>query len=102
MANCARERVNVKLFPDIVQIMSSEVTTSDLTGLPMVQVRDVALRGWNLALKRAMDLVVSAIALVLLSPFLMALAVAGEADWGGSGRSSTPRSGSGWTAGRSS
>jgi exopolysaccharide biosynthesis polyprenyl glycosylphosphotransferase len=84
VANCARERVNVKLFPDIVQIMSSEVTTSDLTGLPMVQIRDVALRGWNLALKRAMDLVVSAIGLILISPLLMALAVAVRL-WGGPG-----------------
>ena len=75
VANCARERVNVKLFPDIVQIMSTEVTTSDLTGLPMVQIRDVALRGWNLALKRAIDIVVSGVTLVLLSPLLMALAL---------------------------
>ena len=84
VASCARAHVNVKLFPDIVQIMSSEVTTSELTGLPMVQVRDVALRGWNLALKRAMDIVVSGVALVLLSPFLMALAVAVKL-WGGAG-----------------
>ena len=76
VASCAREHVNVKLFPDIVQIMSTEVTTSELTGLPMVQIRDVALRGWNLALKRAMDILVSAVALVLLSPLLMAIALA--------------------------
>jgi exopolysaccharide biosynthesis polyprenyl glycosylphosphotransferase len=84
VANCAREHVNVKLFPDIVQIMSTEVTTSDLTGLPMVQVRDVALRGWNLALKRSMDLIVSAITLVLISPFLVAMALAVRL-WGGPG-----------------
>jgi len=76
VTSCARERINIKVFPDILQIMSTEVTTSDLSGLPMLQVRDIGLRGWNLALKRAMDLVVSAIALVLLSPFLMALAMA--------------------------
>ncbi len=75
VASCGRERVNVKLFPDIVQIMSSEVTTSDLTGLPMVQIRDVALRGWNLALKRAMDIVVSAVGLVILSPVMLAIAL---------------------------
>ncbi len=75
VANSARERVNVKLFPDIVQIMSTEVTTSDLTGLPMVQIRDVALRGWNLALKRAMDMLVSAAALVALAPLMMAIAL---------------------------
>jgi exopolysaccharide biosynthesis polyprenyl glycosylphosphotransferase len=75
VASSARERVNVMLFPDIVQIMSSEITTSDLTGLPMVQIRDVALRGWNLALKRAMDIVLSAIGLILLSPVMLAIAL---------------------------
>jgi exopolysaccharide biosynthesis polyprenyl glycosylphosphotransferase len=75
VGSCGRERVNVKLFPDIVQIMSSEVTTSDLTGLPMVQIRDVSLRGWNLALKRAMDIVVSGMALVLMSPLMLAIAL---------------------------
>jgi exopolysaccharide biosynthesis polyprenyl glycosylphosphotransferase len=68
-------KVNIKVFPDIFQIMSSEVTTSDLAGLPMMQVRDVALRGWNLRLKRALDVVVSAIAIVALSPLLMLLAL---------------------------
>ena len=101
VANCARERVNVKLFPDIVQIMSSEVTTSDLTGLPMVQIRDVALRGWNLASSATMDLLVSAIGLVVLSPILMVLAMAVRAlgrAWpdllhpgaGGAGRPAVP------------
>jgi exopolysaccharide biosynthesis polyprenyl glycosylphosphotransferase len=75
VASSARERVNVMLFPDIVQIMSSEITTSDLTGLPMVQIRDVALRGWNLALKRAMDIVLSAIGLILLSPLMLGIAL---------------------------
>ncbi len=75
VAAAARERVNVKLFPDIVQIMSTEVTPSDLSGLPMVQIRDVALRGWNLALKRTVDILVSATALVLLAPLLMLLAL---------------------------
>jgi len=35
----------------------------------------VALRGWKLAVKRTMDVVVSALLLVLLSPFLMLLAL---------------------------
>jgi exopolysaccharide biosynthesis polyprenyl glycosylphosphotransferase len=39
-------------------------------------VRDVALRGWKLTLKRAVDLAGSAVTLVLLSPFLMLVALA--------------------------
>jgi exopolysaccharide biosynthesis polyprenyl glycosylphosphotransferase len=75
VTNCARERINIKVFPDILQIMSTEVTTSDLSGLPMLQVRDIGLRGWNLALKRAMDLMVSGVILVLTSPLMLVLAL---------------------------
>jgi exopolysaccharide biosynthesis polyprenyl glycosylphosphotransferase len=70
-----RREVNIKIFPDIFQIMSSEVTTSELTGLPMMQVRDVALRGWNLRLKRGLDVLVSGLALVVLAPLLIILAL---------------------------
>ncbi|HZR97763.1 MAG TPA: undecaprenyl-phosphate glucose phosphotransferase [Chloroflexota bacterium] len=73
---CARERVNVKVFPDVFQIMANEVTTSELGGLPLVRIRDVALRGWNRALKRATDVTVSAVLLVLLAPWLLFLALA--------------------------
>jgi Undecaprenyl-phosphate glucose phosphotransferase len=72
---CARERVNIKVFPDVFQIMANEVTTSELSGLPLVRIRDVALRGWNRALKRAADLTLSALLLVLLSPLLLFLAL---------------------------
>jgi exopolysaccharide biosynthesis polyprenyl glycosylphosphotransferase len=70
-----RGEVNIKIFPDIFQIMSSDVTTSELTGLPMMQVRDVALRGWNLRLKRGLDVLVSGLALVMLAPLLILLAL---------------------------
>ncbi|HZU07352.1 MAG TPA: undecaprenyl-phosphate glucose phosphotransferase [Chloroflexota bacterium] len=72
---CAREHVSVKIFPDVFQILANEVTTSELGGLPLVRIRDVALRGWNRALKRTVDIVLSALLLVLLSPLLLLLAL---------------------------
>jgi len=70
-----RGRVSIKVFPDVFQIMASEVSIGDLNGLPLLTIRDVALRGWKLTLKRAIDLTVSAIALVFLSPFLLLIAL---------------------------
>ncbi|MGQ9680937.1 MAG: undecaprenyl-phosphate glucose phosphotransferase [Anaerolineae bacterium] len=72
---CERERVLVKVFPDVFQTMAATLTISDLNGLPMLTVRDVALRGWKLSLKRAMDLVGSAVGLVLVSPLLLLIAL---------------------------
>ena len=66
-----RGRVSIKVFPDVFQIMASEVSIDDLNGLPLLTIRDVALRGWKLTLKRAVDIVVSAVALIILSPLLL-------------------------------
>ncbi len=74
VTQCNNERVNIKVFPDLFQFMTSGVNIGDLNGLPLVSVKDVALRGWNLAIKRAMDVVVSALLLVVLSPFLLLIA----------------------------
>ncbi len=77
---CEQERVLVKVFPDVFQIIASELSISDLNGLPMLTVRDVALRGWRLALKRGMDTVLSAILLVFLSPLFLLIALLVKMD----------------------
>ena len=68
---CEREKVGIRVFPDVFQIMASEITIGDLGGLPLLTVRDVALQGWRLAVKRGMDMIFAAVGLVLMSPFLL-------------------------------
>ena len=80
ISDCRQERVTIKVFPDVFQIIASEVSVADLGGLPLLTVRDIALRGWKLTLKRAMDLVVSAVGLVLLSPFMLLMALLVKLD----------------------
>ncbi|MDY7039535.1 MAG: undecaprenyl-phosphate glucose phosphotransferase [Chloroflexota bacterium] len=72
---CERGKVGIKVYPDVFQIMASHVSIGDLSGLPLLTVRDVALRGWRMTLKRAMDILFSAVALVVLSPFLLLVAL---------------------------
>jgi len=80
ISQCEREKATVRIFPNVFQIIASELSIDDLNGLPLLTVRDVALRGWRLTVKRAMDLVGSATILVLLSPFLLLLALAIKLD----------------------
>ncbi len=75
-----RERVSIKVFPTLFEIMAAGVTIDDLGGLPLLSIRDVALRGWKLTFKRGMDLVGSTIGLVLISPILLLLAIAIKLD----------------------
>jgi len=72
---CETHHASVRIFPDLFQIIASELTIGDLDGLPLLAVRDVALRGWRLSLKRAMDIVVSAVGLTVLSPFMLLTAL---------------------------
>jgi len=72
---CETAHASVRIFPDLFQIVASELSIGDLDGLPMLTVRDVALRGWKLTLKRAMDVLVSALGLLLLSPLMLLLAL---------------------------
>jgi exopolysaccharide biosynthesis polyprenyl glycosylphosphotransferase len=75
VSKCDPGRVSIKVFPDVFQIMASEVTIGDLGGLPLLTVRDTAMHGWRLTVKRGVDIIGSAIGLVLLSPIMMLLAV---------------------------
>lgn len=75
IGRCHRGNVSIKVLPDVFQIIASEVTIGHLDGLPLLTVRDVALRGWKLTLKRGVDVALSVATLVLLSPILMLVAV---------------------------
>ena len=75
ISQCERGRIGIKVYPDVFQIIASEISIGDLDGLPMLTVRDVALRGWRLTLKRAFDLVVGSILLVVFSPFMLFMAI---------------------------
>ena len=75
ISQCEREKVSIRVFPDVFQIMASEVTISDLGGLPLLTIRDVALRGWKLTLKRAVDVAFSGLFLLFASPLMMLTAL---------------------------
>nr|MBN1230113.1 undecaprenyl-phosphate glucose phosphotransferase [Anaerolineae bacterium] len=68
---CQRGSVAIKIFPDVFEFITTGVTIDDLGGIPLLNVRDIQLRGWKLSLKRAVDIVGASIGLVFLSPFLM-------------------------------
>jgi exopolysaccharide biosynthesis polyprenyl glycosylphosphotransferase len=74
ISRCEDGRVSIKVFPDVFQIMASEVNIGDLNGLPLLTMRDVALRGWRLTLKRIVDMIISGIILVFISPLLLLIA----------------------------
>ncbi|GAB4150341.1 MAG: undecaprenyl-phosphate glucose phosphotransferase [Candidatus Promineifilaceae bacterium] len=73
---CERGRVSIKVFPDIFQFMTSQATIDDLGGLPLLSVRDFAMRGYLMVFKRLIDIAGSLFGLVILSPLMLLVAIA--------------------------
>lgn len=68
---CQRGTVDIKIYPDSFAFITSGLTVDELGGLPLLGVRDIALRGWKLSLKRGLDIVGSTLGLIFLSPFFL-------------------------------
>ena len=72
---CQRGKVDIKVYPDMFSYVVGDLNVDDLGGKPLLTVRDIALRGWKLSLKRAMDLIGAIVGLVLLSPIMLITAL---------------------------
>ena len=72
---CRRGRVDIKIYPDMFSYMARDLSVDDLGGTPLLTVRDIAMRGWKLSLKRLMDIVGALIGLVFLSPLMLLTAL---------------------------
>lgn len=73
---CESGRVTIKIFPDVFQFVTSQATIDDLGGLPLLSVRDYALRGYLLIFKRLIDVMGAAFGLVFMSPLMLLVAIA--------------------------
>lgn len=70
-----RDSIAIKIFPDVFEYITTGVTIGDLGGIPLLNVRDIQLRGWRRSLKRGLDVVGSSFGLVALSPIMMLFAL---------------------------
>jgi Undecaprenyl-phosphate glucose phosphotransferase len=65
--NANREIVDIKVVPDLLQMISLRARLEDLDGLPIINIHDVPLRGFNALVKRAMDVGLAGLSLIVLA-----------------------------------
>jgi len=80
---CEQCRVRARIVPDLLQLTLSHVVVESLDGIPMLGMSEPALVSWQIAAKRAMDVLVSALGLIVLSPLLGLTALAIRLDSAG-------------------
>ena len=76
MLVCEKELVDTRVVPTLLESMLEEMRMEQIDGIPLFGLRESPLQGWSLFFKRAMDIGVSAVVLVVLSPLLLLIALA--------------------------
>ena len=72
LANLTTE---VQWVPDLFELHTSKMRLREVAGIPFISVREVSLSGADRIVKRTFDVILSVLALLVLAPVLVALAV---------------------------
>jgi Undecaprenyl-phosphate glucose phosphotransferase len=67
LESTSREMVDVKVVPDLLQVIALRARLEDLDGIPVININEPPLQGFNSIVKRGIDIVMSAIALAILA-----------------------------------
>ncbi len=67
--------VEVKVIPEMHDILLGAVKMTAIFGTPLIQIRPGLMPAWQQSVKRFMDVVVSAVSLVILSPVFLFTAI---------------------------
>jgi exopolysaccharide biosynthesis polyprenyl glycosylphosphotransferase len=71
----AEHELTVKAIPDLSDILSGSVKMTSIFGTPLIEISPVVMPEWQQTLKRLFDIGVSLIALLILSPLFLVLAM---------------------------
>ena len=70
------EMIDLRVVPDLFQYVTFRAGVEDFDGLPVINLTQVPLEGWNSLVKRAMDVALSSLGLALLALLYPFIAVA--------------------------
>jgi exopolysaccharide biosynthesis polyprenyl glycosylphosphotransferase len=73
---CQRLGLEVVLVPRLYESINERSTLDHVGGLPVLSLRQTNPRGWQFAVKHAIDRVFAALALLALAPLMIAVAIA--------------------------
>ena len=63
----SRVMVDVKVVPDLLQVIALRARLEDLDGVPVININDIPLQGLNSTIKRGIDICISGVGLGLLA-----------------------------------
>ncbi|MFH1194510.1 MAG: sugar transferase [bacterium] len=76
LSKCDSPNISIKMVPDLYEIISGQARTSQIYGVPLIDVMPQLMPEWEKKLKRVMDILVSIILLLIASPALIITMIA--------------------------
>jgi exopolysaccharide biosynthesis polyprenyl glycosylphosphotransferase len=73
---CEREGVQVRIISDFLGRIAKNISTDTIYGLPVISISYIYDNQGILAIKRTMDIIISLVCLIILSPFFLIIAIA--------------------------
>jgi len=70
-----RPHLHVKIIPDMYDIMLGTVKMNQVFGTALIEINQEIMPAWQIMFKRVIDITISAICLIILSPLFVYLAV---------------------------
>jgi exopolysaccharide biosynthesis polyprenyl glycosylphosphotransferase len=67
--------IKIKIIPDMYDILSGSVKMTSIFGLPLIEVNPEIMPQWQVSIKNVIDKLISLIALIILSPFFLIIAL---------------------------
>jgi len=75
MAQCERENVRARIVPDLFQMTLNRMHIEEVAGVPMIGIREIGISGLNQLVKRTIDVIFSATALIIGAPLIALIAL---------------------------
>lgn len=75
LAQLSHRQVIIKITPDLYDIISGSVRTSNVFGAVLIEIYPELMPDWQRVIKRAIDVLVSSLVLVCLSPLYLIAAI---------------------------
>ena len=75
-----KKDVRLKIVPDLYEIMSGQARTSQIYGMPLIDIMPELMPEWEKKLKRLLDIVVSLLILLVTLPVIIIAAIAIKLD----------------------
>ncbi len=74
------KNLSLKIVPDLYEILSGQARTSQIYGIPLIDIMPELMPEWEKKLKRLMDIVISLLILLVSSPIIILTAIAIKID----------------------